>query len=453
VPRPESRSVDRLPAGNLSLRQGLAPHAGLLSLLTIATFFEGFDTKLAGLVQPLLGREFGASNTELGLVLGLSSLGMVLAFFVIHLADWVGRRPVFLGALGAYALLTLATVLSPNLLVYTALQFFARMAMVVELSLAYLILSEELVGEVRGRANGMLGAFASLGAAVPLALLAPLEAFGFGWRGLFVVGALPLLLFPLYLTRIQETRAYRERRARGDRRPFDWRDEWALLRRLFVRSRATRLAGVTLLWFTVNFWAGATMGFLTIYAFNERGWNSGDLSWLPAGTIPVGFAGYVLGGIAMDRLGRRAAATLYLLGAFVVTLVCFQSESKLVIYAAWATLVGLNGVWTITTTWTLELFPTDLRATALGVCANLLGRTGMVIGPILAGALSTAWASTSTAISVLAGVILLCLPVVWWVLPETRGLDLSYVSDVPRVSDASEVPEPVPPEPDRVPNV
>ncbi len=27
---------------------------------------------------------------------------MVLAFFVIHLADWIGRRPVFLGALAAY---------------------------------------------------------------------------------------------------------------------------------------------------------------------------------------------------------------------------------------------------------------------------------------------------------------------------------------------------------------
>ncbi|MCS5619486.1 MAG: hypothetical protein NZ808_06470 [Myxococcota bacterium] len=88
-----------MPAHNTNLRSNIEPHTELLSLLAIATFFEGFGTKLAGLVQPLLGREWGASTEELGLVLGLSSLGMVLAFFVIHLADWIGRRPVFLGAL------------------------------------------------------------------------------------------------------------------------------------------------------------------------------------------------------------------------------------------------------------------------------------------------------------------------------------------------------------------
>ena len=142
MPAPDESQLGTPPEGSPGLRRSLTPHAGLLSLLTIATFFEGFDTKLAGLVQPLLGREFNASTEQLGLVLGLSSLGMVLAFFVIHLADWIGRRPVFLGALCAYALLTLATAFSPNLIVYTALQFFARMAMVVELSLAYLILSE-----------------------------------------------------------------------------------------------------------------------------------------------------------------------------------------------------------------------------------------------------------------------------------------------------------------------
>ena len=60
------------------------------------------------------------------------------------LADVVGRRPVFLGALVAYAAFTLATAAAPNLAVFTALQFFARMAMVVELFLAYLILSEEV---------------------------------------------------------------------------------------------------------------------------------------------------------------------------------------------------------------------------------------------------------------------------------------------------------------------
>ncbi|MDE0909681.1 MAG: MFS transporter [Myxococcota bacterium] len=418
-----------MPAHDTNLRSNIEPHTGLLSLLAIATFFEGFDTKLAGLVQPLLGREWGASTEELGLVLGLSSLGMVLAFFVIHLADWIGRRPVFLGALAAYTVLTLATAFSPNLVVYTALQFFARMAMVVELSLAYLILSETVASDFRGRANGMLGAFAALGAAVPLALMGPLKAMDIGWRGLFVIGSLPVLLLPMYLKRIEETAAYRERIAATASRHFDWRSEWALIRSLFDRSNAKRLAGATVLWFGVNFWAGTAMGFLTIYTFGERGWNESDISWLPLGTIPVGLAGYLFCGVAMDHFGRKGATSLYLIAAFVVTVICYQAESKAAIYLAWSLLVGLNGIWTIVTTWTLELFPTQSRATALGVSANLFGRMGMVVGPIVAGMLSSAWSSTSSAITALAFVMLLCLPIVWWVLPETRGAGLGDEAD------------------------
>ena len=53
-------------------RQDLAhgTAARLFALLTIATFFEGFDTRLVALVQPVIGHEFGASRAELGRVVG-----------------------------------------------------------------------------------------------------------------------------------------------------------------------------------------------------------------------------------------------------------------------------------------------------------------------------------------------------------------------------------------------
>ena len=75
-------------------------------------------------------------------------------------------------------------------------------------------------------------------------------------------------------------------------------------------------------------------------------------------------------------------------------------------------------------TWTAELFPTHLRATALGTTNNLIGRFGLVVGPIAAGQLSGAWESTGNAITALVSVNLLCLPIVLFLLPETRGQDL-----------------------------
>ena len=405
----------------------MSSHRRLFALLTIATFFEGFDTRLVSLVQPVIGREFGASKEELGLVVGLSSLGMMFAFFVIHLADHVGRRPVFLGALGSYALLTLATAFSPSLPAFTALQVFARMAMVVELGIAYLILSEEMPPGIRGRVNGIFGGCVALGASVPDALLHPLERIGLGWRGLFLIGAVPLLLLPFYVVHLRETTAFLQQResARGPEGSGSrLAHELALLRVLFSSVHRARLATITGLWLVISFWSATAPYFFTLYVFDERGWDASDLLVLPLGTIPCGLLGYSLAGLAMDRFGRRRAATLYLSIATLATATCYQTETTPAILAGYFALMGLGGVWAIVTTWTAELFPTELRATATGFANNLIGRVGFVVGPIVAGLLGGAFASTATAITLLGVVPLLGVPLALG-LPETRAIALA----------------------------
>lgn len=403
---------------------GMGAHRGLFVLVSIATFFEGFDTMLVSLVQPWLQEEFQASREALGDALGWSSAGMVLAFFVIHLADWLGRRPVFLGALFAYAVLTLATAFAPSLATFTILQVFARMAMVVELGLAYVILSEEMPAEIRGRVNGLFGSVATIGAAMPASLLAPLEAAGLGWRGLFLIGALPLLLFPLYVKRLPETRAFR---ARPPTR-FSLRDELALVAGLFARAHRRRLVLVIALFLPINVWSGTALYFFTLYVFGERGFTAADLVWLPAGTIPFGFLGYSLSGVAMDRLGRRPAATLYFVAAFAATLLCYRSTWSPAIYLGYFLLIGLGGIWTIAITWSAELFPTSVRATAAGTTNNLFGRLGLVFAPMLAGRVTTALGSTADAITLFSGITLLVLPLVW-LLPETNAAVLDVAGE------------------------
>jgi putative MFS transporter len=402
----------------------MGPAAKLFLLLTIATFFEGYYTKLVSLVQPVIGREFGASREELGYVLGLSSLGMVFAFLVIHLADRVGRRPVFLGALAAYALLTLATAFSPNLVVYTLLQVFARMAMVVELGLAYLILSEEMPPQTRGRVNGVFGGCVVLGASVPDALLLPLTNAGIGWRGLFLIGALPLVLFPIYVASLKETTAFLARKALGADHDGGFAAELALVRTLFSPAHRTNLLAVTALWFIVSFWSATALFSFFQYAFVERGWTEADLVLLPLGTVPIGFLGYSLAGFSMDRFGRRRAAALYLLAGSAATVGCYQATTSATIVAGYFALVGLGGIWATVTTWTTELFPTELRATASGFANNLVGRLGFVFGPILVGLLGGALDSTADAVSLLGVVPLLGLPLAF-LLPETNAIALA----------------------------
>jgi putative MFS transporter len=305
---------------------------------------------------------------------------------------------------------TLATAFAPSLAAFSALQLVARMLLVTELALAYVMLGEELPAAQRGRAMALLGAFASVGASLPALFLAPLEAAGFGWRGLFAIGALPLVLWPVYWRVVRETPAF------GHAERLSWRQ-------LFAPALRLRLAAVSALWWSVNFWSATALYFFTLYVFEERGWSAADLQRLPLGTIPVGFAGYFTAGWIMDRVGRRAAATLYLAGGTAAAALCFQSTRSIQIVAGYLALVGLGGLWTIASTITTELFPTALRATAIGLANNLIGRTGLIVGPIAAGSLAEALGSTGDAVTWLAAANLLCIPIVW-LLPETRGVAL-----------------------------
>ena len=411
---------DRSPSASAARPERVtAYHVGLFVLLTLATFFEGFDTALAGLVLPVIGEEFEASADALGAALSWAGVGMVLAFFAIRAADRIGRRPVFLTALAGFALFTLATGLAENLATFTALQLVARLFLVTELALAYVILSEELPAHVRGRANGLLGGFASVGAAVPMLLLAPLVETGTGWRGLFLVGAVPLVLWPLYWRVLREPAAFVARRAATPAQPL--RAELREWLRVLEPGLRRHFLGASALWWTVNFWSGTALYFFTLFAFREHGWGAEQLTLLPWGMIPFGIAGYAASGFLMDRIGRRPTATAFLLASTAATLFCYRASSDVELYLGYFALVGLGGLWTIAATVTAELFPTELRATASGLANNVVGRTGIIVGPLVAGWLSTSLGSTSTAISGLAGVNLACIPIIWWALPETRG--------------------------------
>jgi len=388
----------------------------LFVLLCGATSFEGFDTKLASLLLPQLGSEFGVGPGVLGNTLSALSLGTVAAFAVIRLADRFGRRPLLLVSLGGYAVLTLATFFSRSLFEFALLQFGARMLMVTQLALAYVILSEELPARLRGRANGLLGAFASVGAALPAVFLAPFEASAAGWRGLFLLGALPILLLPLFWRVLREPPAFIARRGAVAASIA------AQARVLLGPGLRRRFLGITLLWFTVNFFSACTMFFFTYYVFNERGWTAADLQIVVPAAVPFAFLGYVAGGRLMDLVGRRIAAASFLALGSVVSLVCYQATSWGVIAGSWVALQMVQGVWPIANTITAELFPTEVRANANALSHNLLGRWGLVIGPSVTGATAAALGSTGDAVTLLGLSNLVAIPLVLYLLPETRGI-------------------------------
>ena len=398
----------------------------LLALLTLSTLVEGFDAALAGIAIPGLVRDFATDDAAVGRAISFVSWGALASFFVLRLADRIGRKPAFLLSLTAYGAFSLATAFARDLDEFAWRQLGARMFMIAQLSLAYVMLSEELPSALRGRANGIAGTLAGVGAALPPLLMPAFARAGWGWRGFFVAGAAPLLLAPLYALALRETEAFaRTRSAARETARAALRRELRDLAALAASGVRSRLLAITALWFTLSFWAGGVLVFFFRYVQAERGWTPEMLARLPLGTIPATVLGFLAAGAAMDRFGRRPTAIAYLAASALATAACYQAERPLGIAAAYCAAVALGGLWTVANTLTAELFPTRLRATAAGFAGSLLGRLGFVVGPLTSGALAARLGSTGDAMAWLALLNAACIAVVARWIPETRGTRLS----------------------------
>ncbi|WP_239025894.1 MFS transporter [Sphingomonas paeninsulae] len=313
-----------IPAGVTGERFTRA-HAGLLAMLAFVVMFEGFDISLTSVVLPYLGKEYGATPATLGRALAVIALGSIAAWVLIRLADRFGRRPILLLAATGFAIGSLATVFTFGLSSYTAIQLVTRLLMVTQIAMAYLIVSETLPPSLRGRANGLLGACGSFGAALPFLALAPALGTTIGWRLLFVIGAAPLLIMPLLLWRLRETPVWRAARTAGTPSLSPSEE----IRQLTAPTLRRRFIAMSLLWFIVNFATSVSSLFFTLYVVQERGWAPTDFARLAPFGLGGAFLGYLAAGALSDLIGRRWTITLFMLALGGLTQLCYTSTTWL----------------------------------------------------------------------------------------------------------------------------
>ena len=396
----------------------------LFAFLSVATFFEGYDFIALTQVLPEVRAEMSLGKAEAGFLIAFIYVGTILAFLLVRLADRWGRRRVLTITIAGYTLTTFATGLSPEPYSFALFQFFARIFLIAEWATTMVIAAEEYPADRRGMVLGVIQGFSALGSIV-CAGVAPflMEHTDYGWRSVYFVGIIPLVILAIARRGLRESRRFAEQVA-GDegKQP----SLFAIWRTPYRR----RLIQIALIWALTYLCTQNAVTFWKEFVIESRGFTAKQVGLSVSIAAVVSMPLVFYSGKLLDQIGRKlGAVVIFGLGALGVVLSYGLHGRWPLTIALVFGIFGASGVLPVLNAFTTELFPTELRGSAFAWSNNLLGRIGYVLGPAIVGLVATdlGWgpAVQFTAIGPVVAVIL----ILWW-LPETGSKELEETAAV-----------------------
>ena len=448
------------------------PHRRLVMMGGLGYAFDSFDGALMGYALSALIVIWAIPASVSGWLLSSIFFGYLVGALIAGvLADRFGRRRLLMTSLlifcGCSLLMGTASSV-PELFVWRAL---AGVGIGAETALIAPYISEFLPARVRGkfvtRTVGFLAfGYILAGVAAPI-IISPNPEIG--WRIAAVVAALPVLLLlwwrrslpesPRYLLskgRVDEATAVIEdieRRSGVDPlmpaslavepappvggdvleapRSVARRSALSQLLALWKGPLARTTAVIWLLWFIftgVNYGFSAWLPSLLVI---EKGLTLTNSFLVALITSVAQLPGYYVASLLIDKIERKWLIAIYALGATAGALVVAFAEHTWVLVLGSAVLAAFaNGAAGIYYTYTAELYPTAVRATAMGV-ASAVGRVGAIAAPIVIGYLfaRVGWVNVFLAL-----VVALAVAVAVVVIFGERTSGRSLNEDVPRVA-------------------
>jgi putative MFS transporter len=397
----------------------------LFVFLSVACFFEGYDFFAITQLLPSLRETYDLTPREGTWLITLINFGTMLAYLLVRRADRWGRKRVLSVTIAGYALFTFLSAFAPNAVTFGILQMLARIFLIGEWATSMVVAAEEYPAERRGMVIGVVSASAGLGSivcagVVPLLLKTPL-----GWRSVYIIGVLPLLLLMYARRGLKETERFANRSPQA---PLD-----PPLFELLRGPHRRRVLELGAIWFLSYICTNNAVTFWKEFALAERGLSHGQIGLIMTVAALVSMPLIFFAGRMLDVIGRkRGAAVIYLATAFgVFGAYTFHGVVPLLVCMTIG-IFGINAVLTVLNTFMTELFPTEARGNAAAWSNNLIGRVGYCLSPLAIGQVveQYGWALPLRLTTVFP---LLALGLIFLLLPETNARELE---DTARVAEA-----------------
>lgn len=381
-------------------------HLGLLICCCFIIVFDMFDLVIYGSIIPILMKEWSISPVQAGAIGSYGFFGMMLgAIFFGVLADKFGRKNILILSVVLFSIFTFLCAFAPDPLSFSIFRFIAGVGIGGVLPNVIAIMTDYAPKHLHNRMVSIVMCAFSLGG-----ILAGLVGIYFiplmGWKSVYWVAAIPLLLIPIMVKYFHDSPAILLVKGRIEELRLvlsKVNDEVSLTSDMeFVISSETekepsspvialfknnRALGTVMIWIAF---------FMCLLMIN------GISTWLPNMMLKAGYAlssslsfmivlnigaivgTLILGGLA-DKFGvKKVLVPMFIMAAVSLALLGFKNNMfilYLLVFIAGACTMGAQN---ISYSFVSQYYPSLMRSTAIGFASGI-GRIGGIIGPTFGG--------------------------------------------------------------------
>jgi SHS family lactate transporter-like MFS transporter len=284
------------------------------------------------------------------------------AFLFGLMADRFGRQPTLMVDIIAYSVFELASAFAPSLRSFLVMRAMFGIAMGGEWGVGAALAFETLPAEGRGFFSGLLQEGYVVGylmAAVVYGTLFPI----FGWRGMFVIGALPAFLVIYIRTKVEESPAWLQGRVSRDSESHLGKD---------ILSHVGIFVFLVVLMFAFNSFSHGTQDLYPTFLQKNVQLTPKMVSFIAIVYNIGALLGGILFGTWSERIGRRRAIVIAaLLSIPVIPLWAYSRSVPLLALGGFLMQFMVQGAWGVIPAHLNELSPPAVRGTLPGFAYQL----------------------------------------------------------------------------------
>ena len=279
------------------------------------------------------------------------------------LADRFGRRIPLMVDIIFFSVMELLTAWSPNFTVFLIFRALFGIGMGGEWGLGASLTMESLPAEARGFCSGILQqgyAFGYLLAALIYWIVFPI----FGWRGLFVVGALPALLVIYIRAHVPESPVWKRQSSQVARARLGITN--------VVRQHGLLFLYAVLLMSAFNYMSHGTQDLYATFLEKQRGFGVSAKSMITIVYALGAICGGSIVGMLSQKWGRRRCVILCAVcGILLIPSWVFSPATSILVLGGFLMQFMVQGAWGVVPVHLNELSPPTVRGTFPGLAYQL----------------------------------------------------------------------------------